>query len=130
MTMHIFSHIFKRISLSVILGTAFGFLFTGYMVAAFSEPPLGPPGSNTKPPLDQSNVAQIKDGALEVNEQDIAATGLRVFKGYAQIDVRFLGPPPLDCNSGEERGRMVLDYFSNVLYFCAQGAVFPFWIGR
>lgn len=83
-----FTFMSRQLSFSVILGTAFGFLFAGYMVLAqFSEPPVGPSGGNTKPPLNEGVSLQTKDGALEVNALSTADVGLWVYKGYTQVDL-------------------------------------------
>lgn len=113
----------RQLSFSVILGTAFGFLFTGFMVMAqFSEPPVDPSGGNTKPPLNESASLQAKDGALEVNALTTADVGLWVYKGYTQLDLAgiFVGlsGPPMGS------GRMIINPDTNTLLIYKVGNPF------
>jgi len=125
MTPKTFSLLSQQLSFSVILGTAFGFLFTGFMVMAqFSEPPADPPGSNTKPPLNESDSLQTKDGALEVNVLTTADVGLQVYNGYTQVDLDpFLFAGGV-CNPIVNSGRVKLNPNTDNLMICIKDSAF------
>lgn len=117
---------FKNFSLSVIVGSLLGFIFTGYVVTAFTPPSGDPPSINVAPPLNTSNVAQFKGGALNLNDAgDVRGNALVAVNGYIVLDSRTGDPDGTDCDSADERGRLIVDPAASagngVTYICMNG---------
>lgn len=113
----------EKFSLSVILGSAVGALFVGYMVSAVFDPPTAfPPANNVEPPINTSDASQVKEGELIVNggytSGDPLTTGLRV-RAYTQLEVLSVAPAPAHCSVPTE-GRTILynDGIDERLYVC------------
>lgn len=71
----------KIVAIGLIVG-----VFTSYALADWAEPPANPPSGNTAPPINISNIGQIKTGGLTLNTGG-AATGLSVPDGDVKFDL-------------------------------------------
>ncbi|MEK7542522.1 MAG: hypothetical protein AAB524_02375 [Patescibacteria group bacterium] len=109
-TKSIFLKFFKNFSLSAIVGSMLGFIFTGYLVTAqFVPPGADPPGGNVEPPINTSNTGQIKGGGLALNNNNVAIDALVAVQGYIQLAIVTGAPPAADCDAADERGRLMVD---------------------
>ena len=118
--MYKFTSSFKHFSLSVVLGSAIGFLLTGYVVfAAFQPPTADPPGANVPAPLNVGPDGQTKLGGIALNDSGSVSDGLIILKGaYIQLGLTATPPVSADCNAVSERGRMIVEIVNNILWVC------------
>jgi len=141
---HISTSSLQKFFLSLVIGSFFGFLFTGFIVwGQFVEPVGNPPGGTSiATPLTTASVPQTKGGPLILNFTSSGGdTGLKV-RGYLQLDNIDPALPPGDtpgpgdehCDEDDERGRMILEPITDTgtqsLWICSGAAGSAAWVEK